>query len=1149
MTIKTFLLKFFLLFFVFISLKCFSQPLSPVSPKNGIVINNDSILLRWNKLSNAQFYELKYTTDSSFINNITSINVGLQTAYWLTPLLSNTTYYWRVEANTGAATVIGQARKFTNFKPTDLLGCALWLRADTGLTLSGNNVQGWADASSNNFNIVQASATAQPQLQTNTIAGFPSLSFDGNDIFVLNNFPYGSFNHGFIVAKKTNTTVTHGIIISGPNFDFEMSTLRCAVNYGGILGSNFDAYKWTQISLKRKSGDSKVVINGVQAGSGDVATLNPVSIGNLAIGNRNPSVNSPGPLRGNVSEIIINTSDLNGFQTSSIQNYLMDKYTYELSAGRDTNIADNFCPISISATSGFTNYLWSTGDTSASITVSNSGVFYVQALDIFDRIHIDTIVVTYPEVSQLNFNVLCEGSQINWNTNLSSPYTFLWQDNSTASNFLISQPGVYYVKVTDFLGCNFYSDTIDLVLDNFPAVAFIGNDTMLCTGNSLQLQIGANVATNYLWSNGSANDSLFITAGGLFWLEVSNINNCIARDTINISLTGIAPVADFVSNSVCIGLPTQFTDLSTAAPGDSIISWEWSFADGNQSNMQNPVNTYLTTNNYIVTLKAISQTSCAGIVNKLVTVYPHPNVNFTVINNCNDKQTTFSDITNAFGGTITNWEWNFNDTLSSTNIGLGNIESHSYLETGNYNVLLVVSTLEGCVDSIIKPIFIKPSPIAAFNYSKLCVGDSVTFQDVSLISFPHQNILREWTFNDSLISTKYQPSMWYNISGSYPVNLIIMASNGCRDTISQNIFLSNLPNSDFTFNAPCLGDLTSFNDVSSCVNCFIDFRQWTLNGVVISSADSANYIFNDEGVYTINLEVKNTAGCASHIEKSITINPSPVASFSSSGLFGSPPMVISFDNSSINAMNYNWDFGDGNSSEIFEPTHTFEDTGTFFIVLTAIDSNGCVSSANETIRILPRKIDIALLDANFQIDNNYIYTDITFINLGSITIKAFNINMASNGSPNNSVEKWDGTLLPGEIKNYRLRTSFLNETFYPTDYLCINLSALDQGEDVNLKNNELCATLDEAGFKIANIYPNPVNDFLNLSLLVPYTKEVTIQVVDYKGDIIHQKLIIMEKGFNAVSIETLNLHDGPYLLRVIFEGNFFLKTFIKVESK
>lgn len=1150
MTIKTFLLKFFLLFLVFISLECFSQPLSPVSPKNGIVINNDSILLRWNKLNNAQYYELKYTTDSTFNSNITTINVGLQNAYWLTPLSSNTTYYWRVEAFNGVSNVIGQARKFTNFKPTDLPGCALWLRADTGLTLNGNSIETWLDASINNLSVSQSTLSSQPTLIANSINSFPSISFDGNDIFNISNFPFSSNVNCFVVAKKTNAAVSHGNIISAGTFELEMQTLKCVVvnSSNGIVGA-YDAFNWSQITLKRQSGNSKVFFNGIQSGSTNNSGLNPIAVGNFTIGNRNPAVNSPTPFRGNISEIMVNSSNLSDSLNSLIQNYLLDKYTLQLSLGEDQNIVDNFCPVLLSATPGFQSYIWSNGDTSANIFVNESGVYYVQAVDLFNRVQIDSIVVSYPEVNQLNNPLLCFGSQLIWNTNLSNNYSFIWQNNSNLSSIVIVQPGQYHVEITDQLGCIFNSDTLNVILDNFPTEAFIGNDTSLCSGNTLQLQNGADVATNYLWSNGSINDSLLILNGGTFWLEVSNINNCIAKDTINIFLTGIAPVADFNNTDVCLGLGMPFNDLSNPALGDTIISWEWIFNDNNLSFSQNPIHNYDSAGNYLVQLKAVSQTGCAGLVNKLVTVYPHPNVNYTAINNCSDKQTTFTDITNAFGGTITNWEWNFNDSLSATNSGSGNIESHTYVESGNYSVLLVVSTVEGCVDSIIKPITIKQAPAAAFNHTKLCIGDSVTFQDASLISFPHQNIYREWTFNDSLISTDYQPAMWYNTSGSYPVKLIIMASNGCRDTLSQNIFVSNVPNPDFIFNAPCIGTLTSFNDISSCVNCFIDFRQWTLNGAIISSADSASFIFNDVGVYSVNLEIKNTAGCASNIEKSVTIYPSPLANFSSSALFGSPPLIISFDNNSMYATNYNWDFGDGNSSEIFEPTHTFVDTGTFFIELIAIDSSGCSSNANEIIRILPRKIDIALLNVNFQIDNNYIFTNITFINLGSITLKAFNINMASNGSPNNSVEKWDGTLLPGEIKNYRLRTSFLNETFDPTDYLCINLSSLDQGEDVNLKNNELCATLDETGFKIANIYPNPVNDFLSLSLLSPYAKEVTMQVVDYKGDIIHEKLMIMEKGFNAVSIETLNLQDGPYLLRVLFEGNFFLKPFIKVETK
>jgi PKD repeat protein len=1140
---------FWIFIFVTMSVKCLSQPLSPISPKNGLVINNDSILLRWNKMVNAISYQLKYTTDSTFISNVNTVNVGLQTTYWLTPLSSNTTYYWRVEGFNGVNTIIGIARRFTNFKPTDLAGCALWLRSDTGITLSGNNVQSWADASVNNFIATQNTAAAQPLLQSNMINGYPAVTFDGGDIFVINNFPYASVNNGFIVAKKTNAAVAHGIVISGPNFDFEMSTLRCATVYGGIIGSNFDAYKWSQIGLKRKSGDSKVFFNGLQAGAGDASSLNPVVPGNLAIGNRNPTVNSPAPLRGNVSEIVVNTSDLTNLQISTIQNYLMDKYTVELSLGNDTSIAANFCSISLMASAGFVNYQWSTGDTGMSISVNKSGIYYVEAIDVFDRVHIDSIVVSYPHVEQLNTSVLCSGSQLIWNTNLNGPYNFLWQDNSTNPFITINQAGQYYLMITDSLGCQFFSDTVNLVIDSFPDIAFIGNDTSLCTGNSIQLQVGATNATNYLWSNGSVNDSLYINSGGVFWLEVSNINNCLARDTINITLTGIAPVADFENTNVCFGLSTQFTDLTTTAPGDIIVSWEWSFGDGNFAPNQNPIHTYNGPNQYLVTLKAISQTTCAGLVNKWVTVYDHPQIDFLITNNCDSKLSSFVDASNAMGGTISSWNWDFHDSLSASNIAVGSIASHVFEQAGNYEIELVVNTQEGCVDTLFKTIDIKTSPIANFSYSKLCLGDSITFQDNSIIPFPHQNIYREWVFNDSISSSFYQPKMWYAAADSFPVKLIVMSSNGCRDTIQNKILISNLPVPEFNVNTPCIGAITSFFDNSTCSNCIVDSWKWTVGNELISVNDTAFYTFNDVGIYQVKLAIDNSQGCSSSIEKSIHILPNPIASITSEILLGSPPLTISLINNSINTSQYIWNFGDGSSSAEFEPMHVYNDTGIYTISLQAIDSNNCKSFAELIIQVLPKKIDLALLNASIEKSNNNIYTDLSFINLSSLAVHSFDIAIKNNGATNFISEKWEGKANPGEIINYRLRSSF-EDRLAPntTDFLCYTLKNIEEGADENLNNNEICIVTKIQDFKISNLFPNPGSDFIYLELISPFNGTAFIQLIDSKGALVSNQEINCTKGYNKVVTDIIQLSKGFYTCKIVFDGRSYYKNFNKIEE-
>ncbi len=1144
MTFKTFSLKFFVIFFVFTSFNALAQPLSPISPRNGYVINNDSILLKWNKLPSALFYELKYTTDSSFSNNITSVNVGLQTTYWLTPLLSNTTYYWRVEGSNGANTFIGQARKFTNFKPTDLSGCALWLRADTGVTLNGSTVQEWKDLSPNTFNLIQATASAQPTFVSNALNNFPSLSFDGNDIFVLNNFPYGITVNGFLVGKKTNSIVNHGTFTSGNYFDFEMQTLKCETSLNsGVIGS-YNAIEWSQLTLLRKSGSSLVNFNGVQSGSINTTTLSPISPGGFAIGNRNPAVNSPSPLRGSISELIINTNSLSNSDIKLVQNYLMDKYTQELSVGSDTLVADNFCPITISATPGFTTYLWSTGESSSSISIDKAGVYAVQAIDVFERVQIDSIIVTYPNFNQLNMSILCAGNQINWNVNLSSPYTFVWQDNSTSNNYNINQPGAYFVKVTDTYGCTFYSDTVAISLDNFPNIAFIGNDTTLCSGNTIQLQNGAAAAINYLWSDGTVNDSLIIGGAGTYWLEVSNNNNCIARDTINVGLTGIAPIANFSNTDICIGLPMPFNDLTIVAPGDSIINWEWTFGDGNLSIAQNPVNLYLQPNNYLVTLKSISQTGCAGIINKIVNVYPHPTLNFIALNNCNEKATTFYDLSNSYGGTITNWDWNFNDNQSTNNSDTGISVSHIFSQVGSYNVELILSTLEGCVDSLLKPVIVKPSPLAAIGHSKLCVGDNVLFQDLSYIPFPHQNIFRQWIFNDTIVSNDFQPTLNYSIDGTYPVELIILASNGCRDTLSVQITVSNYPIVNFNFSSACLGQDVVFTDSSLCVNCSINDWHWTINGSDISDTNILTAPFYQVGDYAIGLEVQNEAGCSSISEQNISIEPLPQAVFSINSNFGSPPFDASFTNLSNNATNYLWNFGDGGTSEFFEPLHQYQDTGVFTISLTALDQNSCSNETSLNLKILPKRIDLALIDAQIQQINDYLYTDLTFVNLSTISIRSFDFNIQSHEIQNNLIENWEGLSLPGEIISYRLSSALYHkETSASADYICYEITNIDAGVDENLNNNKLCDVFDFNEFKIANLYPNPANENLFYTIIAPLSQEVSIEIIDNKGSVVSKNTVQIKKGFNSLSLETMQLTDGVYILKVNFNGKPYHKKF------
>jgi PKD repeat protein len=1147
MPFKTFLVKFFVIFFIQISTFCLSQELSPISPENGLIINNDSILMRWNTLANAQYYELKFTSDSNFISNITTINVGLQNAYWLTPLLSNTTYYWRIEGNNGANTEIGQTRKFTNFKPTDFSGCNLWLRADTGITLVGSKVQGWADASPNLFAINQTTVNYQPTFLPNYINGLPALKFDGGDLLTVDNFPYGATVQGFIICRKPSPVTPNCQYLTGPNFNFEIINYYCSVELTVGLVGIFSSLKWNQISLIRKSGASKANLNGVEFGTTPIG-VNPISPGKMTIGNRDLALNASAGLQGEISEIVVNTSVLNDFQIKTIETYLMDRYTPKLTLGADTNITDNFCPISLNASPGFVNYLWSTGDTGITTTVSTSGIYYVQATDIFDRIHIDTIVVSYPQFQQLNTTTLCIGNQITWNTNLPATYTFVWQDGSALPYYNITQAGAYYLHVTDNFGCSYSSDTINIDVDNFSAIVSIGNDTSLCAGNTIQLVNGANTAVNFLWSNGSVNDSLIITNAGVYWLEVSNINNCIARDTINISLTGLAPVSLFSSQNVCEGLPMQFNDLSFAT-GDVIVGWEWSFGDGNFSVLQNPTYDYLNPGIYTVTLKAISSSGCASLSNQTMQVFNHPAINFTTINNCDGANASFANTTNAFGGVINSLSWNFNDPFSTSNVASGSQVNHTYNQLGTYTVSLIVTTAEGCIDTLLKPISIKPSPIAAFEHSKLCVGDSVHFKDISLVPFPQQNLTRQWIFNDTIFLNNFEPKQWYENAGDYPVKLIIMISNGCKDSLEDIITINNIPNAAFSIDKTCEGMQSLMIDTSSCENCQINSWKWMVNNNLLDNNDTVAYTFNDTGNYVIQLEVENQGNCKAIIQKTIHVNETPEALFDADKLFGSPPLNVNFINNSLTNLFYNWSFGDGSFDTSFEPQHSFIDTGDYTVKLVVFDNNFCSDSASINIKVLPVRIDLGVTNASIEIKDNYLYSEVTLINLGTVAIHSFDIFIKTNGMPNNFIEHWEGMLLPGTVVYYTLKNSFKqNEEYGAADFMCYDFLNINNDVDRNLANNNICTALKLDNFKFAGLYPNPLEDFLNLNLISPYDENVLIEFIDYKGSVIFSKTEKVSKGFNLINIETMNLQAGIYSCRINYRNSYHLQSFVKINK-
>lgn len=156
-----------------------------------------------------------------------------------------------------------------------------------------------------------------------------------------------------------------------------------------------------------------------------------------------------------------------------------------------------------------------------------------------------------------------------------SAASYEWSNGVTTDQINISEPGTYWVKISD--GICFASDTIGVSFDALPDPE-LGNDTAVCSGRGYLISpaIGSNV--NYLWQDGSTGSSLLADNSGKYWLQVTDpATGCMAGDTINIEFsTALNPTVDIGTDT------TVCAEVFVLNAGDQPFDYTWQ--DGSKGN-------------------------------------------------------------------------------------------------------------------------------------------------------------------------------------------------------------------------------------------------------------------------------------------------------------------------------------------------------------------------------------------------------------------------------------------------------------------------------------------------------------------------------------------------------------------------------------
>ncbi len=160
---------------------------------------------------------------------------------------------------------------------------------------------------------------------------------------------------------------------------------------------------------------------------------------------------------------------------------------------------------------------------------------------------------------------LCAGQSLFLSAPSSPLYQYQWQDNSTLDHYDVTQPGSFWVKLTNENNCS-TADSIQVTYTALP-VFTLGPDTTLCTGAVLRLN--PSIAGNFLWSDGTQGPFFTITNAGLYWLQETN-QHCITRDSILVTFNPKPVIQLGDDTSLCAG--DQLL-LNVTNPG-AVYQWQ-----------------------------------------------------------------------------------------------------------------------------------------------------------------------------------------------------------------------------------------------------------------------------------------------------------------------------------------------------------------------------------------------------------------------------------------------------------------------------------------------------------------------------------------------------------------------------------------------
>lgn len=499
------------------------------------------------------------------------------------------------------------------------------------------------------------------------------------------------------------------------------------------------------------------------------------------------------------------------------------------------------------------------------------------------------VVVNDVPVASFTADTVCLGAPTTFtdqSTGFPTSWTWSFGDGTVISNgnaietHVYANPGSYLVTlIASGNGNNCQDMTFGTVVVSTDAVAGVTLPDTLCeqevfnyADNSV---IAVGVIASQTWdmgdgtvyTNGSGTH-VYAVAGNYIVTHTVTTNGGCASQIIDTIVLNPLPVAAFIVNSSCSGLPVQFTDASLS----NIVTWDWQFGDGSSDVVQNPQHVFANAGTYNVSLTVSNAFGCSANLVQNLDVFGSPVADFTFNTVCWGTATSFYDATVVSPGeNIASWSWDFGDGGTST---LEEDQHVFQVYNDTFQVTLIVVTDHGCSDTVTMPV--TTLPIVEWDFgpdnANGCAPMEVAFTDNSVSTGTTTLVGWVWNFDDGTMSFSQNPNHMYPNAGQYFVSLQVTTSDGCvyTDTLDYPVTVYPQPEAGFQ-PSPYATSIYMPDILVTDESIGAQSWEYSFGDGYFDNNQNPEHRYQEPGTYTITQIVTNQFGCSDTLQRNIVI--------------------------------------------------------------------------------------------------------------------------------------------------------------------------------------------------------------------------------------------------------------------------------------